>query len=485
MIEYISNMQMRRIARKKDQNIYLCILRNSDVENQLKQIDSRIQPLLESYIDVFPEELPEGLPPKRTVDHKIELLPNSQPYSRGIYALSQFQLKTLWNELNKLLKLGLIQPSLSPYGAPVLFVAKKDGTLRLCVDYRALNKMTIKNRYPLPRIDEMLDRLYQAQFFSKIDLRSGYHQIRIAPEDVPKTAFRTRYGHYEFLVVPFGLTNAPATFQTLMNDIFREQLDKFVLVYIDDILIYSQDLSTHLEHVQDVLQKLREHKLYAKLSKCEFLKETTEYLGFLISKQGIQVDPKKIEAISKWSQPTTVTEVRSFLGLANYYRRFVENFSQIASPITQLLKKGANVTKEWGEKHQEALEALKEKLSTAPILRSPNPEIEYLVTTDASDLAVGAVISQEDHPIAYYSRKLNTAEQNYATHEKETLAIVDAVREWKRYLEGSHFKVITDHLSLKYLHTQPTLSRRQARWMEILAEFDMNRIQTRQNQRCS
>ena len=473
MIEYISNMQMRRIARKKNQQIFLCLLRNSDIENQLKQIDSRVQPLLESYLDVFPEELPEGLPPVRAVDHKIELLPNSQPYSRGIYALSQFQLKTLWNELNKLLRLGLIQPSLSPYGAPVLFVAKKDGTLRLCVDYRALNKMTIKNRYPLPRIDEMLDRLYQAQFFSKIDLRSGYHQIRIAPEDVPKTAFRTRYGHYEFLVVPFGLTNAPATFQTLMNNIFREQLDVCVLVYIDDILIYSQNLPIHLEHIQNVLQKLREHKLYAKLSKCEFLKETTEYLGFLISQKGIQVDPKKIEAISEWKAPTTVTEVRSFLGLANYYRRFVENFSQIASPITQLLKKGANVAKEWGETHQKALEVLKEKLSTAPILRSPNPEIEYLVTTDASDLAIGVVISQEDHPIAYHSRKLNTAEQNYATHEKETLAIVDAVREWKRYLEGNHFKVITDHLSLKYLHPQPTLSRHQARWMEILAEFDM------------
>src|SRR5437588_4664713 len=343
----------------------------------------------------------------------------------------------------------------------------------MCIDYRALNKQTIKNRYPLPRIDEMLDRLYKAQYFSKIDLRSGYHQIRIIPEDVPKTAFRTRYRHYEFLVLCFGLTNAPATFQTLMNDIFREKLDACVLIYLDDILIYSSDIKQHLQDLKEVLEILRKNQLYAKLSKCQFLKEETKYLRFIVSNKGIQVDPKKIKAIQEWEQPKNTTQVRSFLGLANYYRHFIEKFSQKAAPLTGLLKKGEDVIKAWDEKCTEAFQQLKYYLTNTPILQSPDPEKPYTVTTDASDQAVGGVLYQDRHPIAYMSRKLNPAEQNYATHEKETLAIVEALREWRYYLEGNHFKVITDHLSLKYLHTQPTLSKRQARWMETLSEFDM------------
>jgi hypothetical protein len=250
----------------------------------------------------------------------------------------------LKRQLADLLHRGFIRPSVSPFGAPVLFVHKKEGTLRLCVDYRALNKITIKNRYPLPRIEELMDRLVGAKYFTKIDLYSGYHQIRIKEEDIPKTAFRTRYGHYEFCVLPFGLTNAPATFMTLMNNIFQPYLDKFVVVYLDDILIYSKTKEQHLQHVRTILNTLREHQLYAKVTKCELIKQCVEYTGHFISEQEITVDPRKIDTIRNWPPPTNVSELRSFLGLASYYRKFVEGFSVITSPLTVLLHKDTPYT---------------------------------------------------------------------------------------------------------------------------------------------
>ena len=319
---------------------------------ELEKQDQELQPLLKEFKEIFPDSLPAGLPPKRVVDHKIELEEGSQPYKKSIYALSPTQLKVLVKELAELKELGFIQPSLSPYGAPVLFVKKKSlpgqpEQWRMCVDYRALNSSTIKNRYPLPLIKELLERILGAQWFSKIDLRSGYHQIRIAPGDVHKTAFRTRYGHYEYLVMPFGLTNAPATFQSLMNEILQEFLDKFVVVYIDDILIYSKTRQEHLLHLRKVFEKLVEHQLYAKLSKCEFFKKETEFLGHIVSQEGIHVDPKKIQAIQTWPVPQTLTQVRSLMGLMNYYKRFIKDFSKIAAPITNLMKKGVNIKKEW------------------------------------------------------------------------------------------------------------------------------------------
>jgi len=246
--------------------------------------------LIKEFADIFPTSLPNELPPKRNVDHAIDLIPGSEPPSRPTYRLSYVEMNELKKQLKELLDKGFIRPSISPFGAPVLFVHKKEGTLRLCVDYRALNKITIKNRYPLPRIDELMDRLAGSKYFSKLDLYSGYHQIRIKEDDIPKTAFRTRYGHYEFLVLPFGLTNAPATFMTLMNNIFHDYLDKFVIIYLDDILVFSNTKEEHLEHLRIVLTKLREHKLFAKLKKCELIKEHVEYLGHFISGNGISVD---------------------------------------------------------------------------------------------------------------------------------------------------------------------------------------------------
>ncbi|XP_060969706.1 uncharacterized protein LOC133036944 [Cannabis sativa] len=271
------------------------------------------------FLDVFPEELP-GLPPHREIEFVIELVPGTAPVSRAPYRMAPSELKELKIQLEELLKLGFIRPSYSPWGAPVLFVKKKDGTMRMCIDYRELNKVTIKNRYPLPRIDDLFDQLQGKKVFSKIDLRSGYHQLRIKNEDIPKTAFRTRYEHYEFMVMSFGLTNAPAAFMDLMNRVFKEYLDQFVIVFIDDILIYSKTAEEHEEHLRLTLQRLREHQLYAKYKKCEFWLSEVAFLGHIVTNGGIKVDPAKVAAVKEWPRPKTALEVRSFLVKAEHQR---------------------------------------------------------------------------------------------------------------------------------------------------------------------
>ena len=290
----------------------------------------------------------------------------------------------------ELLDKGFIRPNVMPWGALVLFVKKKDSTLRLCIDYKQLNKMTIKNKYPLSRIGDLFDQLQEATIFLKIDLRSGYHQLRIKDEDVPKTTFRTRYGHFEFLVMPFGLTNAPAAFMGMMNQIFQPFLDKFVIVFIDDILLYSSSKAEHKQYLHTVLQTLRERQLYAKFSKYEFWLDRVNFLGHVISAQGVMVDPQKIEAILNWAAPTNQTEVRSFLGLAGYYRRFIKDFSIIASPMTELLRK--NVKFEWTEERQQCMDELKGRLTSAPILTLPDDENEFVIYSDASWNGLGCVL---------------------------------------------------------------------------------------------
>jgi hypothetical protein len=284
------------------------------------------------------------MPPERAIEFKIELQPGTAPIAKAPYKTSPVELKKLKIQLQGLLDKGYIRPSISPWGCSALFVEKKDKELRLCVDYRPLNVVTIKNKYPLPRIDILFDQLAGAQVFSKIDLHSGYHQIKICVEDIPKTAFTTRYGLFEYLVMLFGLTNAPTHFMYLMNYVFMPELDKFVVVFIDDILIYSRSMEEHEEYLRIVLQRLQDHQLYAKFSKCEFWIKEVPFLGHMVSPKGIVVDPGKVKEVLEWKPPTTVPEVRSFLGLAGYYRRFIPNFSKITKPITKFLKRETSIS---------------------------------------------------------------------------------------------------------------------------------------------
>ena len=365
---------------------------------------------------------------------------------------------------------GFIRPSVSPWGAPVLFVKKKDGTLRMCIDYRQINKVTVKNKYPLPRIEDLFDQLKGASVFSKIDLRSGYYQLRVKDVDVPKTAFRTRYGHYEFLVMPFGLTNAPTAFMDLMNKVFQPYLDQFVMVFIDDILVYSRDEQEHEQHLKIVLQTLKEKKLYSKLSKCDFLLKEISFLGHIVFAEGIRVDPMKIEAVVNWKPPRSVIEVRSFLGLVGYYKRFVNEFCVIASPLTKLLRKG--VMFEWSDKCQNSFEQLKEMLVEAPVLTQPTSGKVYILYSDASGIGLGCVLMQDEKVVAYASRQLKPHEQNYPTHDLELAAVVFALKIWLHYLYGEKCRIYTDHKSLKYLLTQKELNLRQRRWLELFKDYD-------------
>ena len=451
-------------AYRKRQMIYAVKLNPLD-----KDLPSTGPKWLEDFQDVFPEELTE-LPPPRELDHSIELIPGAQPVARRPYKMSLPESAELKEQLTQLLDQGFIHPSISPWSTPVLFNRKKDGTLRLCIDYRGLNQVTVKNKYAIPRMDELLDRLHGASIFSKIDLKSGYYQIRINEQDIPKTGFNTRFGHYEFTVMPFGLTNAPATFNRLMTKIFREHLDDFVLVFFDDILVYSRTPEEHEQHVKRVLELLRQHKLYAKRSKCTFFTEKVEYLGFIISKNGVATDPAKIEAVIGWPQPRSIKEIRGFLGLTGWYRIFIKGYAVIAVPLTSLLKK--TKTFSWSHKAQESFEKLKNALVNAPILQLPHFTKTFTFLTDASGQAIGGVLSQEGKPIAYESRKLRIHELNYPTHDLELLAVVHALKLWRHYLLGKRFDLHTDHKSLKWIFTQPDLNMRQRRWMELLCEYD-------------
>ncbi|KAK1413557.1 hypothetical protein QVD17_35332 [Tagetes erecta] len=426
-------------------------------------------PVVADYVDVFPDELP-GIPPEREVEFKINLIPGTAPIAKSPYRLAPTEMAELKKQLDELLEKGFIRPSSSPWGAPILFVKKKDGSMRMCIDYRELNKVTIKNRYPLPRIDDLFDQLQGACCFSKIDLRSGYHQLKVQEEDIPKTAFRTRYGHYEFTIMPFGLTNAPAAFMDMMNRICKPYLDKFVIVFIDDILIYSKSEKDHAEHLRILLELLRIKRLYAKFSKCEFWLSEVQFLGHVVNKNGIHVDPAKVEAISKWENPKTPTEIRSFLGLAGYYRRFIQDFSRIATPLTSLTRK--SVKFEWGPKQEKAFQTLKQKLTNAPILSLPDGVEDFVVYCDASHTGMGCVLMQRNKVIAYASRQLKTHEKNYTTHDLELGAIIFALKIWRHYLYGVKFIVYTDHKSLKYIFGQKELNMRQRRWMEVLSDYD-------------
>ncbi|KAK9075289.1 hypothetical protein SSX86_003612 [Deinandra increscens subsp. villosa] len=463
-LRIISSMKTRKCLRKGCHAILAHVTEKKSEEKKLEDI-----PIVRDYPEVFPEDLP-GLPPSRQVEFRIDLVPGAAPVARSPYRLAPSEMQELSSQLQELLDKGFIRPSSSPWGAPVLFVKKKDGSFRMCIDYRELNKLTIKNRYPLPRIDDLFDQLQGSSYYSKIDLRSGYHQLRIHEDDVPKTAFRTRYGHYEFMVMPFGLTNAPAVFMDLMNRVCKPYLDKFVIVFIDDILIYSRSQEEHTHHLKLILELLKNEKLYAKLSKCEFWIREVQFLGHVVNEKGIHVDPSKIEAIKNWEAPSTPTEVRQFLGLAGYYRRFIENFSKIAQPLTALTQKDKKF--DWGDKQESAFQLLKQKLCSAPILSLPEGTDGFVVYCDASHQGLGCVLMQHTKVIAYASRQLKVHEKNYTTHDLELGAVVFALKIWRHYLYGTKCTIFTDHKSLQHIFDQKELNMRQRRWVELLNDYD-------------
>ncbi|XP_061947386.1 uncharacterized protein LOC133670792 [Populus nigra] len=441
-----SNRGRTRVQNERDQGRVFRMTQEdvkaaSDVVAEKGKIGLSDIPIVREFPDVFLEELP-GLPPEREVEVTIDTFPGVSPIAQPPYRMAPKELDELKIQLQELLDKGFIRPSNSPWG----------------------------HLYPLPRIDDLFDQLKGAKVFSKIDLRSGYYQMQIKGQDVSKTAFRTHYGHFEFLVLPFGLTNAPALFMDLMNRVFQPYLDKFVVVFIDDILVYSKSYEEHEQHLRQTLQTLRSRQLYAKLDKCDFwLKEVT-FLGLVVSSKGIFVDPQKVEAVLRWERPTTVTEIRSFLGLAGYYRRFIEGFSMIATPLTRLTRK--NIRWEWSKKCEESFQELKRRLTTAPVLILPSKTEGFVVYSDASRKGLGCVLMQYGKVVAYASRQLKTHEVNYPVHDLELAAVVFSLRVWRHYLYGSQVQIFTDHKSLKYLMLQKELNMRQRRWVELIKDYD-------------
>ncbi|KAI0499355.1 hypothetical protein KFK09_020258 [Dendrobium nobile] len=385
---------------------------NDDGSVKQDAIPTAISELITEYEDVMPADLPIGLPPLRQLQHQIEFIPGASLPNLPHYRMSPKEHTILQEVIDELLQKQLIQPSMSPCAVPALIVPKKDGKWRMCIDSRAINKITVKYRFPMPRFNDLLDKLAGASIFSKLDLRSGYHQIRVRQGDEWKTAFKTKEGLHEWKVMPFGLCNAPSTFMRLMNEVLKPFLDKCCVVYFDDILVFSSTISDHVEHLKKIFESLRNSKLFLNAAKCQFATSRVHFLGFILSVEGVHVDPRKTSAIADWPTPQSISDIRSFHGLANFYRRFVKGFSIIMSPITDALKAKSFV---WTEAQQHSFDAIKLALTSAPVLALPDFTKPFQVDTDASATGVGAVLSQNDKPIEFFSEKLSSARQKWSS----------------------------------------------------------------------
>ena len=417
----------------------------------------------------------DKLPERKPWDHAIELVPDATPVSCKVYPMSVNEQQKLDEFLEENLRSGRIRPSKSAWASPFFFVKKKDGSLRPVQDYRKLNERTIKNRYPLPLISEMINLLKDAVYFTKFDVRWGFNNIRIKEGDEHKAAFLTNRGLYEPLVMFFGLTNSPATFQSTMYGLLKHLiLAGKVMVYMDDILVFSKTLEEHREIVRQVLQILRENKLYLKAEKCDFEKTKIEYLGMIIWEGHVQMDPVKVQGVADWPEPDCKKDVQSFLGFTNFYRRFIRDYGRIAKPLTSLTGK---VDWTWDIVQRTAFNGLKEAVTTAPVLILPDNENPFRVECDASDYALGAVLSQQRdgkwHPVAFLSKAMTETERNYEIYDKELLAVMTALSEWRHFLLGSkhEFEVWNDHKNLEYFRKPQKLNRRQARWVTELADY--------------
>lgn len=468
---------------------FLVMVREVSPTADADPTNSRLQSLLGRYEIVF--ESPTIGEYRSFTPRCIETVEGVSPPNARPFRLSQSERDEVERQVKDLLLKGFIEPSSSPYGAPVLFVPKPDGSLRMCIDYRALNAISVRNKYPLPRIDDLLDSLSGAQYFSALDLTQGYHQLVLHSDDVPKTAFNTHIGKYQFKVLPFGLTNAPSVFQSAMNTLFSDMLNKGVLIYLDDILVYSKTEEEHYQLLERVLQRLKDVNLKARQHKCHFFKSELKYLGHIVSRNGLKPDSTKVQAISEWPMPNTVYDVRSFLGLTNYFRKFIQGYAVLARPLTDLLKgldkseqKGKSrrydssshktLGVRWSQECEQSFIQLKAALTSAPVLVLPDFNKPFELVCDAASVhppGIGAVLLQQGHPVAFYSRKLSKAEENYTIQELEMLAVICALKEFRCYLHGAEFTIVTDHEPNVYLDTMQ-LNRRRARWLETTACFN-------------
>ena len=434
--------------------------------------EHRLQALLARYPEVFADELPHGPASIMSDIEVVPTQPNHYPPNKPMYRYSQLEQREMAQQVAELIRLGKIRPSTSPYASPVVFAPKPGGALRMCIDYRGVNAITIRNRYPVPRIDDLIDKLASARVFSAFDLKSGYWQVGLQPSDIPKTAFRTPQGLYEFTVMPFGLANAPSIFQSAMDRIFAAQLNRCVLIYLEGVLVFSPTAEQHEKDLEEVLNVLKMHGLVAARAKCKLNQPEVAYLGHVIGAHGVQPDPRKVASVREWPVPTSVTEVRQFLGLANFYRRFIQGYSARVKPLTDLTRTGAK----WpdGGLQGDALRAfseLKVDLTTAPVLATPDFTKQFTIISDASVHACGAVLMQDGRPCAFFSKKWTGPESRYTTTDQEMLGCIEALREWRCYLEGVPFTLVTDHQPNTWFDTKALLDRKHARWAEFLSRF--------------